>query len=168
MALALAGDKQAYSRALHQSAQLLRPYLSKRITNKHLIDDVIQEILISIHKARHTYDGKRPFKPWLFAIAKYRLQDYLRTHYKDHLYHAGELTEAEYNLPTDVTESVLSYESIKEDIGALPKKQAMILHLMHAEGYTAKEVAEQMGMTESAVKVSAHRAYKILKGKLSS
>jgi RNA polymerase sigma-70 factor (ECF subfamily) len=37
---------------------------------------------------------------------------------------------------------------------------------MHQEGYTAKEVAEKTGMTESAVKVSAHRAYKILRERL--
>jgi RNA polymerase sigma-70 factor (ECF subfamily) len=37
---------------------------------------------------------------------------------------------------------------------------------MHQEGYTSKEVAEKMGMTESAVKVSAHRAYKVLRKKL--
>jgi RNA polymerase sigma-70 factor (ECF subfamily) len=48
----------------------------------------------------------------------------------------------------------------------LPEKQALILQLMHQEGYTAKEVAEKIGMTESAVKVAAHRAYKILRERL--
>jgi len=46
-------------------------------------------------------------------------------------------------------------------------KQATILQLMHAQGFTAKQVAAKMGMNESAVKVSAHRAYKVLKQKLS-
>ena len=166
MTLALAGDKRAYSSALQQSSQMLRGYLSKRLSNKNAIDDVLQEILISVHKARHTYDGRRPYTPWLFAIARYRLQDYLRTHYKDHVYHAAELGDAENNSFSDVTEPELTYESIKEEIGQLPKKQASILHLIHGEGYTAKEVADKIGMTESAVKVSAHRAYKILKEKL--
>ena len=52
------------------------------------VDDLLQEILISIHKARHTYDGERPYKPWAYAIAKFRLQDYLRAHYADQLHHA--------------------------------------------------------------------------------
>jgi RNA polymerase sigma-70 factor, ECF subfamily len=167
MTLALGGDKRAYAKILSQSAQMLRPYLSKRISNKNVIEDVIQEILLSIHKARHTYDGKRPYLPWLYAIARYRLQDYLRAHYKDHVYHASELTETENNVADNVTESEFSYESIKEEIKKLPEKQANILHLMHAEGFTAKEVAQKMSMSESAVKVSAHRAYKILKETLS-
>ncbi len=126
----------------------------------------MQEILISIHKARHTYDAKRNYLPWLFAIANFRLKDYLRSHYADKLHFAAELSEAENIFSQDVTESSLSYESIKEEIDQLPEKQATILKMMHGEGYTAKEVAEKIGMNESAVKVAAHRAYKILRKKL--
>jgi RNA polymerase sigma-70 factor (ECF subfamily) len=48
----------------------------------------------------------------------------------------------------------------------LPEKQATILRLLHRDGFTAKEVAEKIGMNESAVKVAAHRAYKVLRKKL--
>ena len=166
MRVALAGDQRAYAEALQETARLLRPYLSKRLNNKTEIEDVLQEILISIHKSRHTYDGMRPYAPWVFAIAKFRLQDHLRAHYADHLRYATELTEAE-NIPvSDVTESPFTYEFIKEEIYQLPGKQAMILHLLHSEGYTAKEVAAKIGMKESAVKVAAHRAYNVLRKKL--
>jgi RNA polymerase sigma-70 factor (ECF subfamily) len=60
----------------------------------------------------------------------------------------------------------MSYESISGEVQKLPSKQATILQLMHQDGCTAKEVAEKMGMNESAVKVAAHRAYKVLRKKL--
>jgi len=69
-------------------------------------------------------------------------------------------------LHQDVTESAISYESISAEVEKLPDKQAIILRMMHQEGYTAREVAEKIGMNESAVKVAAHRAYKILRHKL--
>lgn len=166
MRLALEGDKQAYSALLQETSRFLRPFLSKRLNGASEVEDLLQEILLSIHKARHTYDGLRPYKPWVFAIAQFRLLDYLRMHYADHLRHAVELSEIENILPENVTESGFSYESISGEINKLPEKQATILQLMHQEGYTAKEVAEKMGMNESAVKVAAHRAYKILKEKL--
>ena len=166
MRLALAGDKQAYSGVLLETARFLRPFLAKRLSHHSELDDLLQEILLSIHKARHTYDGDRPYKPWVFAIAKFRLLDHLRAHYADHLHHAVELSDVENNLFEDVTETSLSYESIREDIHLLPQKQATILQMMHHEGYTAKEVAAKIGMSESAVKVSAHRAYKVLRKKL--
>ena len=166
MRQSLAGDQRAYAALLQGTSRLLRPFLSKRLSFTNEVDDLLQEILISIHKARHTYDGNRPYKPWAYAIAKFRLQDHLRAHYSDLLRHADDLSELEDFLHEDVTETTISYESISGEVEKLPEKQATILRLMHQEGYTAKEVAEKIGMNESAVKVAAHRAYKILKVKL--
>jgi RNA polymerase sigma-70 factor (ECF subfamily) len=163
MKLSLSGDKRAYAVLLQETARLLRPFLARRLNSGSEVDDLLQEILISIHKARHTYDGERPYKPWAYAIAKFRLQDHLRAHYADHLHHAVELSEVENDLQEPVTKSDISYESISGEIEKLPPKQAAILQMMHQEGYTAKEVAEKIGMKESAVKVAAHRAYKILR-----
>jgi RNA polymerase sigma-70 factor (ECF subfamily) len=168
MRQALAGDKRAYESVLHYTSRLLRPYLLRRLNSASATDDVMQEILLSIHKARHTYDGNRAYAPWAFAIARFRLTDYLRTHYADKLRHAADLSDVEYMIGDDVTKSEFTYESIKGEIDQLPKKQAVILQMIHEEGYTAKEVAEKIGMNESAVKVAAHRAYKVLKKRLDS
>ena len=166
MKQAQAGDQRAYTELLQETSRLLRPFLAKRLSFTNEVDDLLQEILISIHKARHTYDGNRPYKPWVYAIARFRLQDYLRAHYADQLHHADDLSEMEEYLHEPVTETGISYEYISGEVEKLPDKQATILRLMHQEGYTAKEVAEKIGMNESAVKVAAHRAYKILRRKL--
>lgn len=166
MRRSLAGDRAAYAQLLRATGRLLRPFLSRRLSVDGEADDVLQEILISIHKARHTYDGERPYKPWMYAIAKFRLQDYLRVHYADRLRQAEDISDLENVLSSDVTEAAMSYESISGEVQKLPAKQAAILQLIHQEGYTSKEVAAKLGMTESAVKVAAHRAYKVLRQKL--
>ena len=168
MQRALAGDEKAYASLLRSTGAMLRSYLARRINQPSEVEDILQEILLSIHKARHTYDGKRPYKPWAFAIARFRLADHLRQHYADQLRQASELDEAQFIFASDVTESGLTYESIKEEIDRLSGKQPTILHMLHREGHTAKEVASKLGMTETAVKVAAHRAYKILRKKLAS
>lgn len=162
----LNGDQQAYADLLQKTAGLLRPFLAQRLSFSSEVDDVLQEILISLHKARHTYDGQRPYKPWIYAIARFRLQDYLRVHYADQLKQAVDISELENELPEDVTEFAFTYESISTEVQKLPEKQADIIRLLHQDGYTAKEVAAKMGMNESAVKVAAHRAYKVLREKL--
>lgn len=166
MRLSLAGDQRAYSALLLETARLLRPFLSRRLRSSGEVDDLLQEILLSIHKARHTYDGRRPYRPWAYAIAKFRLLDHLRAHYADRLRDAADFSELEEILPDDVTETEMSYESISEEVERLPEKQATILRLMHQDGYTAREVAARIGMTETAVKVAAHRAYKKLRERL--
>lgn len=166
MKQSLAGDQRAYATLLQETSRLLRPFLARRLSFENEVDDLIQEILLSIHKARHTYDGNRPYKPWAYAIAKFRLTDFLRAHYSDQLRHAIDFDELEESLPENVTESEFSYESISGEVNKLPEKQAEILRLMHQEGHTAREVADKLGMNESAVKVAAHRAYKVLRKKL--
>ncbi len=74
MKLSLNGDQRAYADLLRETSRLLRPFLAKRLSFTNEVDDLLQEILISLHKARHTYDGNRPFKPWIYAIATFRLQ----------------------------------------------------------------------------------------------
>ncbi len=166
MKQALGGDRKAYSAVLQATGRLLRPYISKRISSYADAEEIVQEILISIHKARHTYDGNRPYKPWAFAIARFRLQDHLRKIYADHLRYAVDLEEAYAISDDNVTNSPITYELIKNEIDKLPGKQPAILRLLHNEGHTSKEVAQKMNMTESAVKVAAHRAYKVLRKKL--
>ena len=166
MRRSLDGDNAAYAQLLRETGRLLRHSLARRLSVDSEVDDLVQEILIALHKARHTYDGKRAFRPWLYAIANFRLKDYLRLHYSDRLRQAMDIADLEDILSGDVTETAISYESISGEILKLPAKQAAILQLLHQEGYTAKEAAEKLGMSESAVKVAAHRAYKVLRQKL--
>jgi len=166
MKQANSGDRRAYNSLLRETSRLLRPFLAKQLGFTGDVDDLLQEVLISIHKARHTYDGNRPYRPWAYAIARFRLQDYFRAHYSDQLRHAVELSEVENKLFEPVTLSAISYESISGEIQKLPDRQSTILRMMHQDGYTAREVAEKTGMKESTVKVTLYRAYKILRHKL--
>ncbi len=166
MQAAQRGDRQAYQTLLQHSTHMLRPYLLKSLRSPADVDDVMQEILTSLHRARHTYDGKRPFAPWLFAIAKFRLQDHLRRLYRDKLRHASDITDLADFLAAPVTEDGQSSEYVLETLSHLPKKQAMILELIHIEGLTAEETGKRLGMSQTAVKVAAHRAYRQLRKKL--
>lgn len=159
----LKGNQEAYARFLTGITPLLKRMVGKRL-NACDVDDVVQEILISIHKARHTYDGGRPLMPWLASIAKFRITDHLRKHYAQRQDKTVDIAELE-NILSDVTEGDAANESTDELLEGVPETQKRILTLMYVEGYTAKEVGTQMDMNESAVKVAAHRAIKKIRKK---
>jgi len=165
MRLSLEGDKLAYAQLLRDTSHLIRPYLTKKMHQIDDVDDLIQDILLSVHKVRHTYDSNRPYIPWVMSITKYRFADYLRRFYADQLHQATDISQVENILVDEPTTKTDSYECLEAEITTLPKKQATILTMMHQYGFTSKQVAEKIGMTESAVKVAAFRAYKILKKK---
>ncbi len=166
MVRAQEGDRQAYGAVLEEAARISRNYLRRKVNIDEDLEDIIQEILLSIHKARHTYDGKRPLKPWIFAIATYRFNDYLRRHYRVNARESVDFADIEHRLSQDVTEPAYDSELLRDTLNLLPEKQRKIVYMMKVEGYSAREVAEEVGMSVSAVKVAAHRAYKKLKEKL--
>lgn len=50
----------------------------RRFLGSQDVDDLVQDILLSVHAARATYDPTRPFLPWLLAITRNRLADAAR------------------------------------------------------------------------------------------
>lgn len=162
----LNGDKEAYEQFLEHITPLLRKIVTRQLGISEC-EDVVQEILISIHKARHTYDGSRPLMPWLMAIARFRISDYLRKHYAHRRHLTVDIADYENQL-ADVTKTMDASESINELLHGVSEKDKRILTLMHVEGYSAKEVGKQMQMNESAVKVAAHRAIKKMRERFSA
>lgn len=167
MRLAQEGNKQAYSALFQSVTPMLRSFVSQKINNRADMEDIVQEILISIHKAGHTYDSDRPFKVWMYTIARYRLNDHLRAHYRNEALKGRILDESDI-LYTDnnVTNGMDMDESISNLLESIPEKQRTIVRMMKLEGYTAKETAEKVNMSETAVKVAAHRVYKRLAKKI--
>lgn len=160
----LAGDAAAYADFLSQLTPILRRVIGRKIPMSE-VEDVLQEVLISIHKARHTYDGARPLLPWVMAITSFRMTDYLRKAYSEMRHSQVDIADYE-NVLEAVTETPDDNESINEMLDGVGQRERTILSLIHVEGYTAREVGSQLGMKESAVKVAAHRAIKKIRERL--
>src|SRR6187397_2336620 len=78
MQLAQRGDQRAYASLLVLLTGVTHQFARSRLGAVVWIDDVVQETLLAIHRARQTYDPRRPFAPWFYAIASSRLIDVLR------------------------------------------------------------------------------------------
>lgn len=158
------GNAKAYNNLLSEIAAFTRNFLLSRVANEDWADDITQEVLISVHKSLKTYSGDRPFRPWLMAIVNFRKTDYLRKHYSSRGDKQATLDDAEFT-KSHVTKSdhAGEYKDIEKALDTLPEKQRKIFELVKIEGYTAKEAANEMDMSVSAVKVSVHRTAQKLK-----
>lgn len=164
---AQAGDKRSYHQLLKSITPYIQGSMSRSLANPDWVDDLTQNILISIHKSLSTYSPERPFKPWLGAIMNFRQKDFLRAYYsrradKTMPYEEEFLQSKHVTNPTHAGE----YKDVEAALADLTDQQRNIFQLIKIEGYTAKEVAKKMDMTVSAVKVSAHRTTKKLKERL--
>lgn len=161
------GDKRAYSHLLKDLSVYVRRYLVGQLANPDWVDDITQDVLISVHKSLHTYSSDRAFMPWLHAIIQFRKTDFLRKHYKvrktkESVKENRDIFDQNVTNPVGMGE----IRDIEAALRELPEKQRIIVEDMKIHGYSAKEVAKKLGMTDTAVKVSAHRAINKLKDKL--
>jgi len=157
MALAQKGDKQAYTTLLTEVKLWLERFFNRRCAPGQR-DDLVQEVLIAVHKKRASYDPTRPFLPWLAAIARYRWIDHLRG-----LYRAAEEELSESDIPHDSEEeSLIARLSLDRMLSRLPDKQARVIALVKIDGLSISDAAERSGQSEAAVKVNIHRGLKKL------
>src|SRR5207245_9823481 len=72
-----AGDRESYALLLHELIPLLRRAVRRQraLLKPQDAEDLVQDILLSLHEARRSYDPARPFLPWLMAIVRNRLAD---------------------------------------------------------------------------------------------
>ena len=163
MASAQAGNESDYRQLLIELKDVIYSFLRSRFGNHHFTEDCVQETLIAIHQARHTYDQRRPFRPWLFAIVRNKAIDTLRkqqsrqkitSQYKREqkiLYQASRQNEAE----GEIIKGRL-FES-------LSAQHREVLVLTKIIGFSIAEAAEKLGISESLVKVRVHRAIRRLR-----
>jgi RNA polymerase sigma-70 factor (ECF subfamily) len=164
MARAQEGDGVAYAELLTMLASTARVYARHRLGETPTIDDVVQETLLSVHAARRSYDARRPFAPWFYAILSNRLADARR---RARRLASRELPDApapeRSTLPP--VHEVMGFDvaSVYAAVDALPARQRAIVRALKLRGESVREVADRMGMSPSAVKVAAHRAYRTLR-----
>lgn len=164
MLASLDGDATAHRTLLDRLSRHLRAYYKRRLAaarrNMEEAEDLVQETLIAIHTRRHTYDPLQPLTPWVFAIARYRLIDYLR-HTRSSmadvpLEDAGEL------LAHDDQSRMESAYDLDKLLGRLPEKMRRAIQCVKLEGLSTAEAASRCGVSELAIKVNVHRGLKAL------
>lgn len=161
---AISGDHQAYHALLKTINDIAKAYVMRKTGGHADCDDVVQTILLSVHKALPTYDTSKACMPWLAAIMHYRVSDWLRTRYSRHEGKHVPLEDVEQFLEADVTHMSFEYEYVNKAVSNLTDGQQAVIKAMYHEDLTVAETSEKLGMSVSAVKVNAHRAYKKLRG----
>lgn len=165
MAAAQQGDAGAYRDLLEEIMPVVRGMVRSRVYDRMAAEDVVQNVLLSVHRARHTYQPERPFKPWLTAIARNAIVDSFRG--------SGRRRDREIEVElidafaSPLDEAHPDERSVSPELMAaverLPDKLREAVVLVQIEGLTVAEAAARAGVTPGALKVRAHRGYKALR-----
>lgn len=171
MRQAQAGDRATYQRLL----QALVPYLTA-IARRHFgaadgVEDAVQDVLMIVHRVRHTYEPERPFKPWLATIANRHCIDLMRRARRRQQQEAVDPTVLDTHaddapVPEDALQRERASENFRRTVASLPQRQRTAVELLKLQELSLREASEASGLSIPALKVGVHRAVKSLRRKL--
>ncbi len=127
-------------------------YVFWRVYNEDDALDITQEVFIKVFKGLLDFKGKSSLKTWIFSIAHNTVTNYLvRKKIKEDDIESYFLTDR-------------SYEKMQVKIKVLRAMEKLtfehreILKLRYFDGFTYKEIADLLGISEGTVKSRINRA----------
>ncbi|TRZ59490.1 sigma-70 family RNA polymerase sigma factor [Pseudomonas alloputida] len=158
----LTGDQLAYQDFLGTLALHVRAFLRSRLSRRPAeIEDMVQDVLLAVHNARHTYQPQQPLTAWVQTIARYKLADHLRSVSRRDARHDVLDDDAQLFAVSEV-ESAEASRDLTKLLKQLPERQRLPIVHVKLEGLSVEETAQLTGLSSSAVKVGIHRGLKAL------
>lgn len=171
MAAAQTGDSRAYDCLLRGCLPFIAQVARGQRVPADRVDDVVQDVLMTVHRARHTYDPDRSFTAWLRVIAQRRAIDVLRR--------SGRQNSREVHAPlafeiypdpgaqtSDAWEKTGLSAQIGKAVAGLSPGQREAVERLALQGQSLQEAAIATGRSKGALKVNLHRALNALRGQL--
>jgi len=155
---------EAYAKLLSEVSPLVFNYVRKRVYHPAQVEDAYQDALLKFHRARHTYQPDRPFAPWLFTVLRHAVWGSLKKRRK--------VTEQELQLqavperPVPEKEDPSLSVRLQDALSSLPEKTRQAVELLKLRGMDARSAARELGISEVALRVRAHRGYVQLRQRL--
>ena len=156
-------DAEATTALVAAVSPLLYRFLASQMGHRAEAEDLLQDVWLKIHSARHTYRPGEPVLPWFYAIARHVRVD----HYRKRLrLSRHELAMSNPPEPSVRSPSARSSPDFAEIVARLPEAQREVVTLLKVNELSLEEVARITSSTVGAVKQRAHRAYRHLRDSL--
>ena len=164
MARAQDGDRPAYEALLTEVTRLVTEFARNRLRGADGAADVVQDTLLAVHRARHTYDPRRPFGPWMYAITRHRLSDFAaKQRRRNETEVLGHADMEEMCPQPPIAGDAGSAGMLRRALAQLSSKQRDVIRMLKLEDCSVAEISRRTGLSMSSVKVTAHRGYKKLR-----
>lgn len=162
MAAYQAGNEAAFSELFARYSGSVYGFLVRRVGDRALADDLYQEAFLRLHRARATYDSRRPFRAWLFGIVHNLVTDAYRSRGRapETVGDAALERGSDAPSPERVATARETAASLQEAIGELSSDEATALILARVEGLDYDEIGGVLGRSAAATKQLAYRALK--------
>ena len=155
------GDTAAYAAFLAALAPVLRGIVRARAggIDAALREDIVQEVLLTVHLKRHTWAEDRPVRPWVYAITRYKIVDTLRLRGRDITMPVEDFADI---LPAEADADPFAARDTDRMLDQLDDRSRSILRAVAYEQTKLADLGPRFGLSEGAARVALHRALRKL------
>jgi len=155
------GDTAAYAAFLAALAPVLRGIVRARAggIDAALREDIVQEVLLTVHLKRHTWAEDRPVRPWVYAIARYKIVDAFRRNGRDITLPIEDFADI---IPADAEPDPFAARDADRMLDQLDDRSRNILRAIAYEEMKLADLGPRFGLSEGAARVALHRAIRKL------
>jgi RNA polymerase sigma-70 factor, ECF subfamily len=159
------GEPEAFAELVDRTYRQVYTLAYRLVGDRHEAEDVAQESYLRVHRSLGTFRGDSSFRTWLFRIVANAAMSHLRRRGR-----FGDLgQEADDVLvlaEPPARESDVDADELRRALATLPDAQRVVVLMKDAYGFSCREIADDMGVSEGAVKVRLHRARRRVKDAL--
>jgi RNA polymerase sigma-70 factor (ECF subfamily) len=165
------GDAEAFDALFQRWSSPLLRYLQRMVRDSGTAEELVQEVFLRVHRARHRYTPQARFSTWLYRIATRVALNELRRPSRRAPHHSTDEPDAA-PLPAGgpgveaVVDARRRSVRVEQELAELPERQRAALWLTSVEGQSYAEVASALQVSEPAVKSLVHRARSALADRL--
>ena len=157
---AQSGDPSSFEKLYYRYIKLVYGFVYQKTGNREDCEDLTQDIWMNVIKNLKGFEGKSSFKNWVFGIAKHKIMDYYQEKYQ---IDRSPLIEEIFLDENEDDDNITKENKIKKLLASLPENYKAVLELRFLKGYKTAEIAKELKMTVSNVKVIQFKAIKKLK-----
>jgi RNA polymerase sigma-70 factor (ECF subfamily) len=153
---AQAGDRAAFVELYQLYVNEIHHYLRNQVGDPDDAEDLTSETFLRVVRSLDRFAGRSSFRTWLYEVARNQLRDHWRANGRRPMASvdveslaAQEPEPAGRSAATDLGRRILD---------ELPANYRQVLQLRILDGRSVRDTAEELGKSDTNVKVLTHRA----------
>jgi RNA polymerase sigma factor (sigma-70 family) len=155
-----AKDRQAFEILYHRYAQRLYRYLSKLISQRELIEEVLDDVMLVVWQNASRYNHTSRISTWMFGIAYHKALKALAR--SSHQSRDEPLAMPEDRIDPEGPEGAMTrrelHNTLARALETLPPELRAVVELTFYHGCSYQEIAESIGCPVNTVKTRMFHA----------
>lgn len=144
--------------ALEKYSDMVRRICFMYLKNRDDVDDIFQEVFLSLLKNNTKFETSEHEKAWLIRVTINKCKDFLKSFWHRNIDSFDETQELVFETKAE--------NDLMHIILTLPKKYKDVIYLFYYEDFTVPEIANLLHEKENTIYSQLHRARNLIKEKL--